>query len=300
MSRACTAWDEVDIAPPVEGLIGLTFSVTRHTLLEVSGSCEHVSRAQAWRAPADGQWEKVELGEWRLVGSRLAGVIVLLALRRRLSRAGIRELLMELFGLTLTTGVIDEAIREAGRASLPLEDALVADIVQAARLHFDEISWPEFDTLLWLWALVTPHTLLFLIGPRSREMLENALQDGFAGLLINDGYGVYRAWPNRLRCWPHLLRKLRGLAESSEARFSGVGQAMEGLMKTLMAAMYAARIDPPAEGLPARYANEIVRLRHWVISRTIRLAVPRHRHRRRSQRLAAPYDPRHSGNRVGE
>ena len=262
VSRACTAWDEVDIAPPVEGLIGLTFSVTPHTLLEVSGSCGHVSRAQAWRAPADGQWEKVELGEWRLAGPRLAGVIVLLALRTRLSRAGIRELLMELFGLTLTTGVIDEAIREAGRASLPLEDALVADIVQAARLHFDEISWPEFDTLLWLWALVTPHTLLFLIGPRSREMLENALQDGFAGLLISDGYGVYRAWPNRLRCWPHLLRKLRGLAESSDARFSGVGQAMEGLMKTLMAAIYAVRIDPPAEGLPARYANEIVRLRH--------------------------------------
>jgi len=262
VSQAYTAWDEVDIAPPVEGLIGLTFSVTRHTLLEVSCSCGHVSRAQAWRAPADGQWEKVELGEWRLVGPRLAGVIVLLALRMRLSRASIRELLMELFDLTLSTGVIDETIREAGRASLPLEDALVADIVQAAQLHVDETSWPESGTLLWLWALVTTHTVLFLIGPRSREMLENALQDRFAGLLISDGYGVYRAWANRLRCWPHLLRKLRGLAESSDARVSGVGQEIEGIMKTLMAAIYAARIDPPPEGLPARYANEIGRLRH--------------------------------------
>jgi hypothetical protein len=60
--------------------------------------------------------------------------------------------------------------------------------------------------------------------PRSREMLENALQDGFPGLLISDGYGVYRAWENRLRCWPHLMRKLRGLAESSDARVSGVGR----------------------------------------------------------------------------
>ena len=261
-SQAYTAWDEVDIAPPVEGLIGLTFRVTRHTLLEVSCSCGHVSRAQAWRAPADGQWEKVELGEWRLVGPRLAGVIVLLALRMRLSRASIRELLMELFDLTLSTGVIDETIREAGRASLPLEDALVADIVQAAQLHVDETSWPESGVLLWLWALVTTHTTLFLIGPRSREMLENALQDGFLGLLISDGYGVYRAWENRLRCWPHLMRKLRGLAESSDARVAGVGQEMEGLMKTLMAAIYAARIDPPPEGLPARYANAIERLRH--------------------------------------
>jgi len=43
--------------------------------------------------------------------------------------------------------------------------------------------------------------------PSSRKMQEIALQDGFPGLLINDGYGVHRAWENRLRCWPHLMRK---------------------------------------------------------------------------------------------
>jgi hypothetical protein len=60
--QAYTAWDEVDIAPAVEDLIGLTFRITRHTLLEVICSCGHVSRAQPWRAPADGQWERVDLG----------------------------------------------------------------------------------------------------------------------------------------------------------------------------------------------------------------------------------------------
>jgi len=53
-----------------------------------------------------------------------------------------------------------------------LEDALAADVIQAAQLHVDETSWPEY------------------------------------GLLISDGYGVYRARENRLRCWPHLVRKL--------------------------------------------------------------------------------------------
>jgi transposase len=253
-SQAYTAWDEVDIAPPVEGLIGLTFRVTRHTLLEVSCSCGHVSRAQPWRAPADGQWQKVELGEWRLVGPRLAGIIVFLALRMRLSRARIRELLMELFDLTLSTGVIDETIREAGRASLPLEDALVADIVQAAQLHVDETSWPESGVLLWLWALVTTHTVLFLIGPRSREMLENALQDGYLGILISDGYAVYRAWeesPALLAAPPAQTARPGRIERCAGLR----GWARDGrIMKTLMAAIYAARIDPPPEGLPVRYA----------------------------------------------
>ncbi|WP_287670877.1 transposase [Accumulibacter sp.] len=63
-----------------------------------------------------------------------------------------------------------------------------------------------------------------------------------------------------MRCWPHLLRKLRGLAESSDGRVSGVGQEMEAILKTLMAAIYAARIEPPPEGLPVRYAADIARL----------------------------------------
>ncbi len=261
-SQAYTAWDEIDIAPPVEGAIGLMFNVTRHTLLEVRCACGHVSRAKPWRAPNDAQWGKVELGEWRLVGPRLAGVIVLLALRMRLSRARIRELLQDVFDLTLSTGVIDETIREAGRASFPLEDALVADIVQVAQLHVDETSWPEAGVLLWLWALVSTSTALYLIGPRTREMLDNALQDGYTGILISDGYVVYRTWENCLRCWPHLLRKLRGLAESSDGRVSRVGQEMEGILTALMDAIYAARLEPPPQALPERYAVEVKRLRH--------------------------------------
>ncbi|MCM8594498.1 hypothetical protein [Accumulibacter sp.] len=99
-SQGDTARDEVDIAPAVEGLIGLPFRVTRHALLE---------------------------------------------------------------------------------------DALVTEIVPAAQRPVDESSWPESGALLWRWASVTTHTVLFLIGPRSREMLENALQDGFFGLLISNG-----------------------------------------------------------------------------------------------------------------
>lgn len=67
-SQAYKAWDEIDLAPQVKGMIGLMFSVTRHSLLDVGCACGHVSRALPWRAPADAQWEKVELGEWRLAG----------------------------------------------------------------------------------------------------------------------------------------------------------------------------------------------------------------------------------------
>ncbi len=257
-----TAWDEIDIAPQVEGEIGLRLSVTRHLLHEGHCvSCGHDSRAQTWRASADELWDKVELGQWRLVGPRLAGMIVLLSLRMRLSRALIREFLIELFGLQLSTGVIDQTIREAGRASAPLEESLVADIQQATLLYLDETPWHESNTLLWLWVLVSTYTALYLIGPRSREMVENVLENLFLGTLMSDGYVVYRHWKDRLRCWPHLLRKLRGLAESSDARVAGVGQEMEIIMKILMASIYEARTTPPLVPLTQHHRADIERLR---------------------------------------
>jgi hypothetical protein len=45
----------------------------------------------------------------------LAGFIVMLAFRMRLSRRRIQELLESLFGLELSVGLIDQTIRETAR-----------------------------------------------------------------------------------------------------------------------------------------------------------------------------------------
>ena len=258
VSKACTAWDEVDMASPVEGLIALTSSVRGHKLREVGRCCGDVSRAQAWRAPADGQWKTVELWEWASRGSP-AGRGDRAARAAHASVAGKDSRISE------GTVRVDAEYRRhrrnhpgSGRCRSAAGGRPGGRHRSGSATAVDETSWPESGTLLWLWAAVTTHRVLLLVGPRRREMLENALQDGFSGPLISDGYG--RAWASRLRRRLHLRRKLGGLAESSDARVSGVGQEMEGIMKTLMAAIYAARINPPPEGLPARYANAIGRL----------------------------------------
>jgi hypothetical protein len=203
------------------------------------------------------------VGQWRLIGPRLAGVIVFLAMRMRLSRRRIQEFFFELLGLHLSIGVIDEAIREAGRCCAPLEDGLVKGIQDAANLFVDETSWKEKRQALWLWAFVTQYTCLYYIGFRSMEILDNVLDSAFCGILMSDGYGAYRHIKNRLRCWAHLLRKLRGLAESANGRVAGVGKAMLDIMEVLMAAIYEARTSQKQGdvGLASQYATEIARLK---------------------------------------
>ena len=259
-SQAYAAWDEIDIEVLPEG--GLRLNCTRHTLLDITGGCcGHTTRTLPCRAGADALWDRVGLSEWRLVGPNLAAVIAMLALRMRLSRARIRELLHELFGITLSIGVIDQTIREAGRACAPLEDVLVDEIQKAALVHADETGWPESGVLLWLWVLVSASTVLYFIGGRTREMLRNALGGDFAGVLMADGYSVYRAWLNRLRCWAHLLRKARGLKESTDGRVAGVGGEMLAILTRLVEAVLSARESPPPVALTELHGGDIRRLR---------------------------------------
>jgi hypothetical protein len=261
--QAYTAWDTIDIGEKLAGQAGLILQVTRHSLFAVTCSCGHVTRAAHYVAPEDPFWDNVALGQWRLIGPRLAGAIVFLSMRMRLSRSRIREFFIELFDLHLSTGVLDETIREAGRAVAPLEDAMVLEIEEAVLLHADETPWKEAGTLLWLWVFVAGYTTLFYIGYRSLEILSNVLTGKFKGNLMSDGYLAYRHLGNRLRCWAHLIRKCQGLIESTDAKVARAGKNMHDVLCTLMEAIYSARALPAEEhvALASRYAADIAQLR---------------------------------------
>lgn len=260
---AYTGWDTVELRPRTAGEAGLKLGVTRVVLHEAVCGCGHRTRAVAEQAPPDTAWEDVALSEWRLLGPRLVAVVVLLSVRYRLSRAKVRELFAELFGVQVSTGLIDHTLREAGRAVAPLESALVTEIEQAVLVHADETSWREAGQALWLWVFVTAQTVLYQIGYRTKEIIANVLSGTFQGALMTDGYGVYRAFPNRLRCWAHLLRKLVGLAESTEQRVAALGQTLHRAFSALQEAIYAARWsgDPP-RSLADEHATAIATLRH--------------------------------------
>lgn len=68
--------------------------------------------------------------EASLVGPALVTFIAALAVRYRLSRAKIAELLTTWFGARLSVGTIDRCIREAGLAGEPIVEGLLTDLRQ--------------------------------------------------------------------------------------------------------------------------------------------------------------------------
>jgi len=256
--QAWTGWDTLEMVALNTGqgagqgptVLGVRIEVTRHLLMQQCCVCGHTTRALAARAEEDALWPGVEISQQRLLGPRLAAAVVHLCVRMRLPRRRVSELLQEWFGLEVSAALIDQTVHQAARSVAPLEAVLAEQLETAALVYTDETSWGEAGQALWLWVLCCCHTVLYVIGSRGKEMFDNALSTAFAGTLMSDGYGVYRSRPVRLRCWAHLRRKLRGLAESTDRHAAQAGQAMQEVFDALMAAVFEARgrLEPPSPG----------------------------------------------------
>ena len=262
--QAYTAYDSVDVRFGSEAQPGLTVITTRHHLYDSTCTCGHCTRYIPSRSTPDAVlYPAVEVGEWRLIGANLAALIVHLRLRSRLSLRLTQELLHDLFGIPLSVGALQQCFEEAAASAAPLEDALVEDLLAEVTrregvLYIDETSWKERGEALWLWTFVTTLSVCFYVGKRTIEMLDNVIGTRFEGWLMSDGYQAYRHHPKRLRCWAHLIRKARGLAEALDKDARAFGHFTLAWLGTLQTAIYAWR---EAGGM-AGTATDVIR-RHY-------------------------------------
>lgn len=243
-ARAYTAFGVLNVELGGEGNIGLGVTYTWHTYYETPCSCGHITRAEPYRAPPDEEdWKGVALTEWRLIGPSLAGLLVWLRMRMRLSARLTQEFLYELLGVELSVGAIHQSLLESARAADPVQERILKELIEheSQLLHGDETSHPQAGEPLWLWTLVGLYAVIFAIGPRSKIMFERFLGSLYTGWLMSDGYRVYRDYPKRLRCWAHLLRKAQGLADSLSTWPVYYGREVLRLLKALQAVVYAAR-----------------------------------------------------------
>ncbi len=194
----------------------------------------------------EGRCRNLILTERCLVGPSLATFIASLALRFRLSREKIQELLRDWLAVDLSKGTICRCIREVGLACEPVAERLLQDIRAAEVVHLDETPWYEAGHLRWMWVATTATTTVFRIGSREQREVAALIGDSFLGWLVTDGYGAYRSHRQRQRCLAHLIRKGVALAEGIHVEASRFG---EWLLRELRALIHGVAEDADAKTL---------------------------------------------------
>ena len=149
-------------------------------------------------------------------GPYLQAVLAMLAGAYRLSKRQIQQIAGDLFGLSISTGMVSKLERLSAEALEAPYNELAISVHQAEVVNVDETSWRENRRKVWLWATVTKLATVFTIAAhRSREVASALLGSRDQQVVGSDRYSVYEYiepfW--RQICWSHLMRDFQAMID---------------------------------------------------------------------------------------
>jgi transposase len=132
----------------------------------------------------------------------------------RLGKRPIRQLASDLFGLSISTGMICRLERQAAvELEAPVE-ALREHVRGAASAHIDETSWKQGPHRAWLWAAVTRLATVFTIATsRGAKVARDLLGSDRRKVVVSDRFRSYSWVKRRQLCWAHLDRDFQAMID---------------------------------------------------------------------------------------
>jgi len=195
-------------------------------------------------------------------GNNVIAQATLLKYEDRLPHRKIRDTMKRLFGLKISPATIFDLTRRAADAVRSEYDAILRKIRSAPILYVDETSIRVQGELHWIWTFSTPSESFFVIRKsRGMKVLMEVLTRRFKGIIVCDGWKPYARFTNRIqRCWAHLLRESKDIAEKFEEAIP-LHNALKELYEILTEAL---ENDPPPEVRKILWQLAREALRHWI------------------------------------
>jgi transposase len=196
-------------------------------------------------------------------GNNVIAQATLLKYDGRMPHRITQEALMRLFGLKISPATILDLTRRAADAVRSEYDAILNKIRGAPIVYVDETSIRVQGERHWIWTFSTPFESFFVIRKsRGMKVLTEVLTRRFKGIIVCDGWKPYTRFTNRIqRCWAHLLRESKEIAEMFEEAIP-LHNALKELYEILTEAL---ENDPPPKVRKRLWQLAREALRHWIM-----------------------------------
>jgi len=196
-------------------------------------------------------------------GNNAIAQVTLLKYEDRLPHRKIQDTLERLYGLKISPATIFDLTRRAADAVRSEYNEILSKIRGAQILYVDETSMHVQGEKHWIWAFTTPSETFFVIRKsRGTKVLVEVLTRRFKGIIVCDGWRPYTKFTKRLqRCWAHLLRESKDLAETLEEAIP-LHKALKEIYESLIKAL---ENDPPPEVRMNLWNLAREALQHWMM-----------------------------------
>lgn len=161
-------------------------------------------------------------------GKNLMVQIVLKKYEDRLPLEKIVRSLQREYNLSITAATVLDIIERVTGSCEPVYNDIRHYIHDSSNAYADETGQKVQGKQWWTWIFVTLEHALFMIRKsRGQKPIEEALGDNYSGILNCDGWKSYPKKVKRIqRCWAHLLREVKWLAEKGERQAQLVYQEL--------------------------------------------------------------------------
>jgi transposase len=167
-------------------------------------------------------------------GPRLQALLAILAGGYRLGKRPIRQLAYDLFGLSISTGMVAKLERATADA-LAKPMAELEGYIRTRHANVDETSWREAMQKAWLWVVVTPLVTVFHIAAtRCGKVAEALLGSAHRRVITSDRWNAYNGFRRRQYCWSHLRRDFQAMIDRQNSG-AAIGKALIDLSGKMFA-----------------------------------------------------------------
>ena len=127
--------------------------------------------------------------------------------------------LADLFGVTVSTGTLDNWMREAAGALVGFLTEVAAQLHRAPVVHADETSVRSGKAAVWVHVCSTALLTLLHVGRRDKATIEAGPLGHYAGTIVHDRLAKYFNYGSaHLLCNAHILRSLNELCANHRHR----------------------------------------------------------------------------------
>jgi transposase len=135
----------------------------------------------------------------------------------------LRQLMKDLFGVSLSAGMLSAVERECARGVKQTVEQIREDIVAAAVAHFDETGLRVQGKSAWLHSASTATATFYHVDAHrgTQAMDSMGVLPSFGGIPVHDGFSSYAGYGERHGlCNAHHLRELTFLWEEQKQRWA--------------------------------------------------------------------------------
>ena len=171
-----------------------------------------------------------------IFGNNMRSLVSLLYEVGRVPLSGINQIIEAMLKQKFSESMIYKALYANAIVLEKVVKEIKEEINASSVVHIDETSYTvimDERKLGWIWVYATKTAVYFdFANTRGKKEFERIIDPGGGKVIIVDGYNAYASYPEKQRCWAHVLRESKTLSKKTDEGWN-VHQLLSSLFENI-------------------------------------------------------------------